>query len=60
MYVADYERGEVYTLDDDSDENETPKEFVKIQGAYNVFCVNADSDYAAALVVGWVILWAFI
>ena len=58
VYVADYELGEVYTLDDDSDDNETPKEFVKIQGAYNVFCVNSDSDFGGVLMAVGVALLA--
>lgn len=56
VYVADYEKGEVYFLHDNDKVNEKPKEFVKIQGAYGLYCVNYDHDSSVWLIITWVTL----
>ena len=40
VFVADFSLGEVYTFDDDDDENVQPERFVGVEGAYGIACVN--------------------
>lgn len=55
VFVADYERGVVYSMGDNNDE-ETPEGYVRIEGSYNVFCVNSSNQLMLSLVVLLLIL----
>mgnify|MGYP000238004742 CR=1 FL=1 len=57
VYVADYEKGGVYQLSDNSDENEVPEEVIMIQGVYNMFCVNGAGELLLSV---FMVLAAFI
>jgi hypothetical protein len=59
VYVADYEKGEVYFMHDNSKVNEKPREFVKIQGAYGLYCINYDHDYSGWIMMSLVALLLF-
>jgi len=55
VFVADYERGVVYIMGDNEDE-ETPEGYVRIEGAYNVFCVNSSQHLILSLAILVIIL----
>lgn len=42
IYVTDYEEGQLWTFNDNNDE-ELPSLIIELQGCYSVFCVNKES-----------------
>lgn len=40
VYVADFDIGEVFYFDDSRREEEDPKGFVRLEGAYGLECIN--------------------
>jgi sugar lactone lactonase YvrE len=51
VYVVDRERGQIYVMDDDNDEEEEPELYLEIQNAYDVFCVNGAYGLTVAMAV---------
>ena len=51
IYVVDHSSGTIYRMDDDGD-LETPDPFIRVEGAYNIHCVN----YGEFLLLGLSIL----
>lgn len=56
VYVADHASGTIYRMDDDGG-FETPEPFIRVEGAYNVHCVNEGSWLAlgVALLIGLIV-----
>lgn len=52
IYVADFERGLITKYDDDDDQEDSSSDFIEIEGAYAVYCVNS----AVGLVVSLALL----
>jgi hypothetical protein len=51
LYVADYKRGLVLEYDDDDDQEDDSDDFLEIEGAYAVYCVNAAVSFGVSLVM---------
>mmetsp|Transcript_25100 Transcript_25100/g.44003 ORF Transcript_25100/g.44003 Transcript_25100/m.44003 type:complete len:441 (+) Transcript_25100:42-1364(+) len=51
VYVADFSRGLVLEYDDDDDNEDDSDDFVEIDGAYAVYCVNSAVSFAMSVAV---------
>jgi hypothetical protein len=51
LYVADYKRGLVLEYDDDDDQEDDSDDFLEIEGAYAVYCVNSAVRFVVSLTV---------